>query len=64
MDVSLQGYNIDDCFAPYEMLEIYFSDKAAKISVRGGEWCQVLGGVLGALGVVEEKNPCGSRGLA
>ena len=30
----------------------------------GGRWCQVLEGVLGALGVIEElKSPCGCRGF-
>ena len=37
-----------------------------RLNICGGweRWCQVLEGILGALGVVEElKSPCGSRGF-
>ena len=38
--------------------------KRLKIGGGGGEWSQVLDGVLGGLGEIEEiKSPCCCRGL-
>ena len=39
-------------------------NKGRKFGSGCGQWCQVLEGVVDALGVVEElKSPCGSRGF-
>ncbi len=36
----------------------------SKIGGAVGQWCQVLDGVFGTLGVIEEKkSPCGYRGF-
>ena len=38
--------------------------KRLKIGGGNGGWCQVLEGILGALGVIKEiKSPCGGRGF-
>ena len=45
--------------------DLFWREKWLNICGGGGRWCQVLEGVLGALGVVEEiKIPCGGRGFA
>ena len=43
--------------------DLLWEDMRFKIGSRGRRWCQVLEGVLGALGVIEEiKCPCDCRG--
>ena len=44
--------------------DLFWRVKRLKIGGGNGGWCQVLEGVLDALGVIEEiKSPCGSRDL-
>jgi hypothetical protein len=48
-----------------ELFGIYFGrEERLKIGGIGGWWCHVLEGVLGVLGLMEErKSPCGGRGF-
>ena len=44
--------------------DLFWRGKWLNICGGGGRWCQVLEGVLGALGLIEEiKSPCGYRGF-
>ena len=44
--------------------DLFWREKWLNICGGGGRWCQVLEGVLGALGLIEEiKSPCVYRGL-
>jgi hypothetical protein len=47
------------------ILDLFGCQKGLKICVGGGRWCQVLGIVFGALGIIEEiKSPCAWQGLS
>ena len=44
--------------------DLFWQKKRLKIGGGGRQWCQVLEGVWGGLGVIEEiKSPCGGRGF-
>ena len=44
--------------------DLFWRGKWLKIVGGGGRWCQVLEGVLGAVGLIEEiKSPCGGWGF-
>ena len=65
INVSVELKNGDDWLCcGWKYMGFNLRGKRLKIGGGNGGWCQVLEGILGALGVIKEiKSPCGGRGF-